>query len=87
MNDCSCGSFGSDDLRSLLYAAACSIHAQEVFGIPKIKEPKRLDHCGDCSKWMISSQCPQERNINGWNHGPSMSGPICAEFSPSGRLP
>ena len=27
--------------------------------------------CGRCYWWMKSNDCPQERNVNGWNKGPS----------------
>lgn len=36
--------------------------------------------CGDCDKWMKSSQCPKEHNVNGYSRGPSYSTPICKEF-------
>ena len=35
--------------------------------------------CGDCSYWMTSS-CPLEKNVNGYNRGPSMNDPICDIF-------
>ena len=40
----------------------------------------RSVECGDCDLWMKSSMCPRERNVNGWNRGPSMSDPICHQF-------
>lgn len=39
-----------------------------------------IDKCGDCLYWMCSDLCPQEKNINGRYHGPSMSGAICQKF-------
>lgn len=38
--------------------------------------------CGDCAKWMCSSLCPQEKNVNGRNEGPSCNGRICSDFTP-----
>lgn len=35
--------------------------------------------CGDCKLWM-TSECPREKNVNGWNRGPSMNGTICEIF-------
>ncbi len=39
--------------------------------------------CGGCYHWMKSRQCPKEKNVNGWNRGPSMNGPICNKFEPT----
>lgn len=40
--------------------------------------------CGDCEKWMKSSECPMERpgegRRAGYSVGPSMSGMICGVF-------
>jgi hypothetical protein len=36
--------------------------------------------CGNCERWMKSSQCPRERNVNGYSRGPSMSEPACSKF-------
>lgn len=40
--------------------------------------------CGDCDKWMKSSQCPMERpgegKRAGYSVGPSMGHPICGHF-------
>lgn len=36
--------------------------------------------CGHCDKWMKSSLCPFEKNINGRNRGPSMGSMACSEF-------
>lgn len=36
--------------------------------------------CGDCEKWMKTSQCPRERNVGGYSRGPSMSAPKCGQF-------
>jgi hypothetical protein len=39
--------------------------------------------CGDCSRWMKSRECPRERNVNGWNRGPSCEDLPCGIFSES----
>lgn len=36
--------------------------------------------CGDCKKWMCSSLCPKEQNINGGNKEPSCNQPACNDF-------
>lgn len=37
--------------------------------------------CGDCSKWMKSSQCPNEHStMSGYNKGPSCEGRKCGAF-------
>lgn len=36
--------------------------------------------CGNCQLWM-TRQCPQERNVNGWNKGPSCEGFACGKFA------
>jgi hypothetical protein len=40
--------------------------------------------CGDCDKWMKSSECPAERpgtgKFRGVSVGPSMNGAICKSF-------
>lgn len=36
--------------------------------------------CGNCFYWMKSSLCPCERNVNGRQIGPSMSGVACNKF-------
>ena len=83
MSICTCGSWGSGDLRALLFTAACHIHADQIFGNQRPKpEPAKPPKCGDCSFWMKSSECPQERNVNGWNKGPSMNGTPCEKFAP-----
>ena len=35
--------------------------------------------CGQCKLWM-TRECPQERNVNGWNRGPSCEGVTCSKF-------
>lgn len=48
------------------------------------KEPT----CGKCEWWMKSSDCPQERNVNGYSRGPSTSSTLarsCAKFERSKR--
>ena len=37
--------------------------------------------CGACQHWMKSRDCPMERNVNGYNRGPSMSDPACGKFA------
>lgn len=36
--------------------------------------------CGSCQSWM-TRVCPKERNINGYNRGPSMNAPKCGKFT------
>ncbi len=36
--------------------------------------------CGDCDKWMKSSQCPAEKNVNGMSRGPSSEAFKCSQF-------
>lgn len=43
--------------------------------------------CGDCDKWMKSSECPAEKNVNGRNHGPSCNAPKCSQFKESFDVP
>ncbi len=38
------------------------------------------NECGDCDKWMKSSLCPREKNVNGRNKGPSCGAYICGQF-------
>ena len=80
---CGCGSWGPGDLRAVLFMAACPVHATRIFGEPKPEAPKP-PRCGDCYLWMKSGQCPQERNVGGWNKGPSMNGSICERFTTAG---
>ena len=80
MRDCTCGSWDSGDLRAVLFMAACPIHATRIFGEPN-PEPPKPKRCGDCSLWM-TSKCPEEKNVNGWNRGPSMNGYTCHQFTP-----
>jgi hypothetical protein len=58
----------------------------------KLRQIKELDRdllkekigsCGGCYFWMKSNDCPRERNINGWNKGPSMSDIKCDKFQRS----
>ena len=80
MSECNCASFQPGDLRAILYAAACPVHFVQIFGKPEAEKP-RPKACGDCYFWMKSSLCPQERNVNGRNKGPSMNGSICEKFA------
>lgn len=64
------------------WAAKFSAHVHQQSEIRRLKADiagigKR---CGDCDNWMKSRQCPQERNVNGRNRGPSMNGFICQKF-------
>ena len=36
--------------------------------------------CGACQHWMKSRICPRERNVNGWNRGPSSESVPCDKF-------
>ena len=36
--------------------------------------------CGDCDKWMKSSECPKEHNVNGMTRGPSCGAFKCSEY-------
>lgn len=37
--------------------------------------------CGDCDRWMKSSECPAEKNVNGMSRGPSSGARICPSFT------
>lgn len=59
-------------------------------GISKAREIARLRNgiataerrvCGNCTRWMKSSECPAEKNVNGFSRGPSCNGPACGKFS------
>ena len=50
--------------------------------LERLRENSRRK-CGGCFYWMKSRQCPKERNVNGWNRGPSMNGAICSKFEPT----
>ena len=39
-----------------------------------------MELCGGCYWWMKSRRCPREKNVNGWNRGPSMNSPVCKEY-------
>ena len=80
MSDCTCGSWRPDDLRAMLFMAACPAHASQIFGEPEPAPTPKPKRCGDCDFWMKSSLCPEERNVNGWNKGPSMNGIPCSKF-------
>lgn len=77
----------ADDLRSWLNnfvsaegkLSAARAHEQEAMRLDREALPK----CGNCDHWMKSSQCPQERNVNGRRSGPSMNGFACAKFTES----
>jgi hypothetical protein len=43
-------------------------------------DKERFDRCGNCFKWMKSTLCPKEKNINGMNRGPNCNAPVCSQF-------
>lgn len=57
--------------------------------VQKIGQIKKLSasisdlapRCGRCYFWMMSSECPREKNINGYSRGPSCDGFPCEKFS------
>lgn len=55
------------------WAAKLSEHTHRVHAIRTLSADISGigNRCGDCDKWMKSRECPRERNVNGWNHGPS----------------
>jgi hypothetical protein len=44
---------------------------------------RAVPHCGDCTHWMKSKECPRETTVNGWQRGPSMNGTPCLIFDPT----
>lgn len=36
--------------------------------------------CGSCYFWMMSKQCPKEKNVGGMSRGPSCEGIPCDKF-------
>ena len=36
--------------------------------------------CGNCFYWMKRGSCPKEKNVNGYNRGPSIDAPPCSKF-------
>ncbi|NNU70405.1 hypothetical protein G9X67_34710 [Rhizobium sp. WYCCWR 11152] len=36
--------------------------------------------CGSCYFWMMSKQCPSEKNVGGMSRGPSMDAFPCSKF-------
>jgi len=42
--------------------------------------------CGNCFWWMKSSQCPREKNVNGYSQGPSNNSPACSKFKITDRV-
>lgn len=74
------------DIRNLFGAferVAVAVQMDEKKRELRVKLHRIGTTCGDCSKWMKSSQCPAERNVNGRNVGPSMNAPRCAAFNES----
>lgn len=49
--------------------------------IAELNAQIRKVRCGDCAHWMKSRVCPRERNVNGWNRGPSCEDMPCGIFS------
>lgn len=64
------------------WAAKLSEHTYRMDRMRKLSADIRVigTRCGDCDNWMKSSQCPQERNENGRQRGPSMNGLKCIQF-------
>lgn len=57
-----------------------AIHREDR--IRKLSAQIRKVRCGDCDKWLKSSECPSERYIGntGRRTGPSCEGMTCKEF-------
>ncbi len=70
-----------NELKALFaWALADSAARQRADRANELARKIRTVACGDCDKWMKSRECPRERNVNGWNKGPSMVDPICSVF-------
>jgi hypothetical protein len=57
------------------------VHRRDAIDKLKSRIRKVGTRCGDCTHWTKSSQCPQERNVNGQQRGPSFESFICGQFS------
>lgn len=59
-----------------------SQHTQRLHKMRQLRADiaKIGNRCGDCNKWMKSSQCPREKNVNGRNRGPSCDDYKCGQF-------
>lgn len=64
------------------WAARFSAHTYRVDEMRRLNADIRKigTRCGDCDKWMKSSQCPMEWNENGRQRGPSCEDTTCAQF-------
>ena len=68
------------------WAVKIGEHAHRLARINELREAIRRcgAECGDCDKWMISSECPRERpgtgKRSGYSTGPTMSDRICGEY-------
>lgn len=63
------------------WAARLSAITQEAARLSEIDAVLRArPRCGECDHWMKSRECPSERNVNGYNRGPSMNGSACGKF-------
>jgi hypothetical protein len=68
------------------WAGKMSEHIQRLARIKELREAIRKcgKECGDCDKWMKSSECPRERpgtgKRSGYSVGPSCGAPVCAEY-------
>lgn len=53
-----------------------TVHRDEANRLHRVSLPK----CGNCNKWMKSSQCPREHNVNGMTRGPSSEEIACKQY-------
>lgn len=69
-----------------LIAATAKIGVIAVLG-DMVREMNATDRkrCGNCYYWMMSRECPRERNVNGRNVGPSSGELACQKFELTGR--
>jgi len=60
-----------------------SEHFQRIDQIKKLSASisDLAPRCGLCYFWMMSRECPREKNINGYSQGPSCDGFPCEKFS------
>ena len=56
------------------------VHRNDEMRQLRAKILKANLQCGSCDKWMKSSLCPRERNINGYSRGPSCADLKCDQF-------
>lgn len=62
------------------WAARFSQHMHRLDEARRLRSEVATVECGGCTKWMKSRACPRERNVNGWNRGPSSRDRICGQF-------